>query len=69
MSAEPNEPVQFRCHTRMGKPVVLPGSKLERVLISDALLGMAEVPEGCEINQFSSRCCERGTKSCIVEHA
>jgi len=25
-------------------------------------------PKGCVINMVSSRACERGTKSCIVEH-
>lgn len=24
--------------------------------------------DGCDINPFSSRCCEKGTKSCEVRH-
>lgn len=26
-------------------------------------------PNGCAVNVFSSRGCERGTKGCVVEHA
>jgi len=29
---------------------------------------LAAVAHGCAINPFSSRCCEKGTKSCEVRH-
>jgi len=33
------------------------------------LLDKAEVSEPCVVDRFSSRCCEKGTKSCNVKHA
>lgn len=29
---------------------------------------MDYVPDGCKIDSFSSRACERGTRSCIIVH-
>jgi hypothetical protein len=29
----------------------------------------AAVGDACHVDKWSSRCCERGTKSCVVEHA
>jgi hypothetical protein len=43
-------------------------AELERATIRAMMDPQADIPEGCEVDDFSSRVCQRGTKSCVVDH-
>jgi hypothetical protein len=54
---------ELRQWERMNKP-----RKIVSPLYAALHASLAPMPEECSVSQWSSRCCERGTKGCTVSH-